>query len=245
MSVLAELQGGLPRNAPGSDAATARVLSMLPDVPADARILDIGAGVGPQSLVLAQSIPEARITAIDVNEAALAQLHRRAAQAGVSARITTQVNSMHALTFADSSFDLIWSEGAVYIMGFANGLRAWRPFLRPAGYLVVSENTWLTVAPSPDAQDFWDEAYPSMQTLEQNVATAKEIGYELVGTYILPPDAWTAEYYAPLEPRIAQAIRRYPKGSREWKVVDRMRRELAIFRAHGNQYGYVFYALRR
>jgi len=245
VSVLAELQAGLPRNGPGSDAATVRVLSMLPDVPSDARILDIGAGTGPHTVVLAQALPEARITAVDVNEAALAQLQRRAAQVNAGARITTHVMSMHALTFADSSFDVIWSEGAVYIMGFSNGLRAWREFLRPGGYLVVSENTWLTVAPNPDAQDFWDEAYPSMQTLEQNLGIAKEAGYEVVGTYILPPEAWVTEYYAPLEPRIAQMIQRYSKGSREWKLVDRTRRELEIFRAHGNQYGYVFYALRR
>lgn len=245
MSVIAELQAGLPRNGPGSDAATARVLSMLPDVPSDARILDIGAGTGPHTVVLAQALPEARITAVDVNEAVLAQLQRRAAQANASARISTLAMSMHALTFPDGSFDVIWSEGAVYIMGFANGLRAWRAFLRPGGYLVVSENTWLTVAPSPDAQDFWDEAYPSMQTLEQNLAIARDAGYEVVGTYILPPEAWVTEYYAPLEPRIAQMIQRYPKGSREWKLVDRTRRELEIFRAHGNQYGYVFYALRR
>ena len=37
-----------------------------------------------------------------------------------------------------SSFDVIWSEGAIYIMGFERGLRAWRPLVRTGGYVVVS-----------------------------------------------------------------------------------------------------------
>jgi len=40
---------------------------------------------------------------------------------------------MQALPFREASFDLIWSEGAVYVMGFDAGLAQWRRGSNPAG----------------------------------------------------------------------------------------------------------------
>jgi cyclopropane fatty-acyl-phospholipid synthase-like methyltransferase len=244
MSAMEELMAGLDRLAPGSEAATMRVLSLL-ELPAAARMLDIGAGTGAQSIVLAKALPQAHVTALDVNELSLATLQKRAQEAGVASRITTHCGPMHAMDFPADSFDAIWSEGAAYLMGVANALRKWKPTIKQSGYLVFSECTWLTVAPSPEAQEFWDEAYPPMQTLDQNAALARDAGYEVLGTYVLAPAAWETEYYAPLEPRIEQLLQRFDPGSRDWKTIDRVRREIAIFRAYGNEYGYVFYTLKK
>jgi ubiquinone/menaquinone biosynthesis C-methylase UbiE len=244
MSAIAQLMAGMERTAPGSDAATLRVLGMLEGLPPDAKVLDVGAGTGAQSIVLAAALPQARITALDISEGQLAVLQRRAQEANVASRITTHTGPMHALDFPAESFDVIWSEGAAYIMGFNNALRKWKPMLKKRGFLVISECTWLTVAPSPDAQDFWDEAYPAMQTLEQNLELARDSEYDVLGTYVLPLEAWQRNYYEDLEPRVAQALAQYDASSRDWKAIDRVRREIAVFRAHGNQYGYVFYALR-
>lgn len=244
MSGITQLMAGMERTAPGSEAATLRVLAMLEGLPPEPKILDVGAGTGAQSIVLANALPLARITALDISEGQLTVLQRRAQEANVASRITTHTGPMHAMDFPAESFDAIWSEGAAYIMGFNNALRKWKPMLKKRGFLVISECTWLTVAPSPDAQDFWDEAYPAMQTVEQNVELAQDAGYEVIGTYVLPPDAWQANYYEQLEPRVEQALAQYDEFSRDWKAIDRVRREIAIFRAHGNQYGYVFFALR-
>lgn len=244
MSAIAQLMAGMERTAPGSDAATLRVLGMLEGLAPDAKILDVGAGPGAQSIALAAALPLARITALDISEAQLALLQRRAQEAGVGARIATYTGPMHAMDFAAGSFDAIWSEGAAYIMGFNNALRKWKPMLKARGFLVISECSWLTVAPSPDAQDFWDEAYPAMQTLEQNLELARDAEYEVLGTYVLPLEAWQRNYYEVLEPRVEAALAQYDASSRDWKTVERVRREIAVFRAHGNQYGYVFYALR-
>lgn len=242
---MAEIFGGLPRLAPGSNAATMRVLDALDGIPEEARVLDVGAGTGAQSVVLAQALPNARITALDVNEHALGVLMQRAAQANVAGRISTHVGPMHAMDFPIDAFDLIWSEGSAYIMGFANALRKWKPLIRKNGYVVISECTWLTIAPSARAQDFWDAAYPAMQTLQQNLDLIAEAGYDLITTYTVPPAAWEDEYYALLEPRLAALPSTYPAGSREHKALMRIKDEIEIFRTHSDQFGYVFYALRK
>ncbi|GAM56739.1 probable transcription regulator [Vibrio ishigakensis] len=48
---------------------------------------------------------------------------------------------MGDLPFEEDSFDVLWSEGAVYNIGFETGIRDWRKYLKSGGTLVVSELT--------------------------------------------------------------------------------------------------------
>jgi len=77
------------------------------------------------------------------DQAFLDELDRRAARAGLTERITTVNASMSALDYPDAAFDLIWSEGAIYVMGFAEGLRAWKRLLKRGGVIAVTEISWL------------------------------------------------------------------------------------------------------
>ncbi|NCC34652.1 MAG: class I SAM-dependent methyltransferase [Chloroflexia bacterium] len=138
----------LPREAPGSDAATMQALAMLPDLPPNARILDVGCGPGAQTLALAKAT-QGHITAVDTYQPFLDELACRAAIAGVGEQITPVQASMLELPF-EEPFDLIWSEGAIYIMGFAEGLTAWRRHLKPGGSIVVSDLSWLQPDPPAD-----------------------------------------------------------------------------------------------
>ena len=38
--------------------------------------------------------------------------------------------------------DLIWSEGAVYTIGFERGINEWYKFLKHGGYIAISEASW-------------------------------------------------------------------------------------------------------
>lgn len=240
-----ELHHGLPRQAPGSDALTARALGiaaatgLLPHAPA---ILDAGCGPGRSALLLARETG-GRVAAIDLHRPFLDELAAQAASEGLADRIQPLAADMAAPPFPPGSFDLIWSEGAIYSVGFGAGLRAWRPLLKPAGLVAVTECAWLTDSPPAEALAFWNADYPAMTTAEGNRRLAEEAGYRVIDSFTLPREAWWDEYYAPLEARVAEFRRRHA-GDAAWaEVLDGSQREIDLHRHYGDSYGYVFLIL--
>ena len=120
-----ELFGGLPRQGPGEAASTLRALALVPDIGPRTRVLDIGCGTGAQTLVLAQGAA-ARIVAVDNHPPFVDFLNREVLRLGLAHRVVARVADMRRLDFADRSFEVIWSEGAIYNVGFEAGLRDWR-----------------------------------------------------------------------------------------------------------------------
>jgi SAM-dependent methyltransferase len=243
LSLFFELHRDLPREGPGDDASTARALALVaPYLPQLAEILDIGCGPGAQTMVLARETA-ATITAVDVHAPFLRELERRAAAAGVSDRIRTLQASMQALPIARSSFDAIWSEGAIWLIGFAAGLAAWRPLLRTRGVAVVSELTWLVAEPDARERAFWSRAYPAMQSDEANRAAIGAEGYDLLGTFTLPHESWFTEYLDPLERRAAAMAARHAGNAEAVAWLTAECEEVEIARRFRG-FGYVFYAMR-
>ena len=66
------LHRGLPRQAPGSDATTRRLLSLADPLPAAGEALDLGCGPGRASLVLARETG-LHVTAVDTSAEFLAR----------------------------------------------------------------------------------------------------------------------------------------------------------------------------
>ena len=165
--------------------------------------------------------------------------------AGLESQVTTLVADMRALPFPDGEFDLIWSEGSLYLMGFDVGLAEWRRFLKPGGYLVVSELSWFTAEPAEELAEFWEENYPGLRSVEANVAAAGEHGWSVVETFHLPQSAWTQNYFGPLKERLPQ-FREANAGDEAAEVVLAMtEREMELYDAYPEQYGYEFYVLRK
>ncbi|SRR5712691_1730673 len=171
MSLFWKLHSGLPREGPGCDEATSDALKSIIGLPPAPRILDIGCGPGMQTLVLARET-RGSITAVDTHQPFLDELSDRVARAGLSDRIQTLNASMKALDFSDGTFDLVWCEGATYLMGFAEGLRAWKRLLKANG-----------------AKRFWDEGYPSMTDVDGNLRSIESAGYSLIFHFVLPEHA--------------------------------------------------------
>ena len=228
----------LPREGPGNRASTARALSLAGPLPARPRVLDIACGPGAQTMDIAGLLPDARIVALDLHCPFLGELRRRAAAGAVADRVAAVRGDMAALPFAAASFDLLWCEGAAYIMGAEAALRSWRPLLALGGRLALSEAVWLAADPPEKVRRCWDE-YPAMRDAEGCRALVRGCGWRLLGDFVLPAEAWW-EYYAPLEPRLDRLERKYAGDALAEAVLREQREEIALYRDHGDCYGYMF-----
>ncbi len=243
-SFLFKMFAGLPRQGPGSNACTRKAFSLLTDLPAKPEIADIGCGAGMQTVELARICPECRITAVDIYQPYLDALRRNAEDAGVNDRITTVRASMDDLPLPDASFDVVWAEGSIFVIGLAEGLAAWKRLLRPGGYLCLTESAWFTDTPSEEAEAFWLEVYPEIKTVRETAAVAAAAGYDVLGSFRLPASAWWDDYYAPFCERLVE-IRASAAGNADAEaVVANFEREIAVYREHADEYGYAFFILR-
>lgn len=236
------LHRGLPRQGPGSDATTRRLLELAGPLPGRRpRVLDAGCGPGRAALLLAEEAG-ARVTAVDVHQPFLDELTAAAASRGLDERITVLNRSMDQLPFPDHSFDVIWSEGAVYTVGFETALRSWRRLLAPGGVLVVTEIEWTTSTPSAQARAFWDPVYP-LRTSAANADAARAAGYWVDAHWPLPESDWWNEYYTPLSERIARADPADPAHPGMGQALAAARAEITLRRHHGSDYDYAGYVL--
>jgi serine/threonine-protein kinase HipA len=206
-------------------------------------VLDLGCGVGRQTRVLARELG-VPITAVDRHAPFLARLEAEAARQGLGSLIRTQCADFGQLEDAPGSYDLLWSEGAIYILGWAEGLKRWRPLLASGGRLAATEATWLTDTPPAEALAFWREAYPSMGTVASNTAAARAAGYQVLDTFVQPASAWWDEYYRPLRERISLLRAEAANDPALAEALTSAAREIALYERHGDSYGYVFYLLR-
>ena len=244
LDALFTLFSGLPRGGPGSNASTREAISRLPSLPAAPRILDIGCGPGKQTQVLARML-QAKVTAIDIHRPFLDQLTADAEAAGLSGLVETRELSMDALDYPAASVDLIWSEGAVFILGVAEAVRLWRPLLKSGGLLAFTEATWLTDTPPAEAAAYWRDNYPAMATAAANIATIESAGFHVLDHFTLPATDWWEELYTPLEARMADLKEDPASGSELLEAIELSELEIDLYRRHGDSFGYVFYLGQR
>ncbi len=243
MDFFFEIHKDLPREGPGDSESTRRAFRKLSALPEEPSILDVGCGPGAQTLELA-GLSDGNIHAIDTHQPFLDRLQQKIAEQGLSQRVKVSKQSMSALDFPSASFDLIWSEGAIYIMGFEAGLRAWKPLLNPCGYIVVTELTWMQPDPPAEVYDFWQKAYPAMKNLEENVNSIHESNYFLIDYFVLPTTSWTEEYYRPMQARIAMLREKYQNDIKIQKILNEEQAEIDIYHKYHQWYGYMFYIMQ-
>ena len=70
-------------------------------------------------------------------------------------------------------------------------------------------------------------------------------GYEVIGHFILPEDAWWVGYYDPLEKRIQRLRKKYREDPEALAVLDAERTEIDMYRNYSQWYGSVFFLMQK
>jgi len=206
----------------GLSKYTRKAFCMLPKLDKP-HILDVGCGSGVPTMELAR-LSNGQIMGLDINQPLLDRLTRKIEKAGLSDRVKTLKCSMFDMDFPDESFDIIWAEGSISVIGFERGLKEWRRFLKPNGFLVVH-----------------DEVGNITEKLEQ----VSSCGYDLLEYFTLHEDTWWIEYYAPLEKRINEIRTKHTDEPKALVALDKDRRFIDMFKKNPSQYGSVFFIMKK
>jgi SAM-dependent methyltransferase len=245
LQLLVDLHLEADRQGPGGDAQTHRAieLSGLGDRHG-LKIADVGCGTGASTLVLAREL-DAEIIAIDFLPAFLAALEVRAMHAGVAERITTVTASMDSLPLTVGTLDAIWSEGAIYNIGFEKGVQDWRRFLKPDGILAVSELTWLTNSRPAELELHWRSQYGEVDTASSKMAMLERNGYTPLGYFVLPEQCWLDAYYLPMQKRFAAFLKAHDSSDSAKAIIAAEEREMDLYERHRLHVSYGYYIAQK
>ncbi len=238
--LICEYYSGVKRQGPGSPEVTIKALSFIDNLADESRIADIGCGTGGQTMVLAQNAP-GKITGIDLFPLFIDLFNANAMKLNLQDRVTGVVGSMDNLKFQNEELDLIWSEGAIYNIGFERGLKEWKKYLKSGGFIAVTEISWFTETRPEEIDMFWKDAYAETDTIPNKVAQMQRAGYIPVASFILPENCWTEHYYDPQVDAQKAFLNKYKGNQAAEDLVENQRHEAMLYSKYKEYYGYVFY----
>ncbi|MCK5044829.1 class I SAM-dependent methyltransferase [Candidatus Parcubacteria bacterium] len=242
IQALIKLHRGLERQGPGDKDLSNQIISQITELlPPNPRIADIGCGAGAGALLLADKF-RTKIRAVDFSQEFLTELEKRAKQQGLENFIETIKCDMRSLDWEHGSIDLLWSEGAAYIITFEGALRKWRPLMATNGIAVISEMSYFTNKRPESVLTYMNNAYPDIKTESENSEIIRSSGFELLEIHRLSSKAWWVNYYEPLRENIISL-----KGSKDsvmQTVINETEMEMKFFEKYENFYGYSFYIIK-
>lgn len=243
--LLVDLHRCAARQGPGGNAETKQALVLAGlDQSRPLKIADIGSGTGASSILLAEEL-NAEITAVDFLPEFLDELRVRAHCHGVTDKIITQTGSMDALPFVEEEFDVIWSEGAIYNIGFEAGVSAWNRFLKPGGKLIVSEITWLSARRPLDLQAYWEREYAEIDVASAKIRILERHGYSPEAYFVLPTHCWLENYYRPMQSRFGEFLERHGQSDQAKAIVEAEKNEIARYEKYSAFYSYGVYVAKK
>jgi ubiquinone/menaquinone biosynthesis C-methylase UbiE len=243
--LLIDLHKRAKRQGPGGDAETSKAIDLaMLDPSAPLKIADIGCGTGSSAMLLARAL-NAQITAVDFLPDFVEVLKANAESEGLSKKIDPLVCSMDNLQFDNEEYNVIWSEGAIYNMGFENGINDWKRFLKPGGLLVVSEITWTTNDRPFEIQKYWEAEYPEISTASSKISILENSGYSPIAYFVLPERCWLDNYYRPMQNSFAEFLARNANNENAQAIVEAEKKEIALYEKFKKHYSYGVYIARK
>ena len=245
LELLIDLHKDGARQGPGDEKLTKLAIDIagLGESDTSLKILDVGSGTGASTLVLAKYL-DAEIMAVDLSSELLQVLEEATLSKGFSDKITTLKCSMDNLPFPTNSFDVIWGEGSIYIMGFKKGVGYFNRYLKPGGILAVSEITWLTSSRPDELTSYWQKEYSEIAIASKKIKILEDHGFTMKGYFPLPKSAWLDNYYLPLQDRFATFLASH-KSKAANQVINCEQREIEMYNKYCSYYSYGFYIAQK
>ena len=187
------------------------------------RILDIGCGSGVPTLELAR-LSEGEVIGIDIDARQLSVLHYNIQAADLEQRVACVRCSMQQVPFSDNTFNILWAEGSVAVIGFSRGLNAWRRLLDTDGYLVLHDDV--------------DDIAGKQRSIHDR-------GYRLIDHFIISKHVWWETYYGPLQDKIASMKEKGEKCDTISETIQTLEHEIDQFRSTPKYDGSVFFILQK
>lgn len=238
---LIELHRGLERQGPGDADYSHYIISLLPELPENPRIADVGCGAGAGTLILADQF-KTKVRAVDFSREFLDELEGRAKQQGLAHLVETIESDMGNLNWEPESIDLLWSEGAAYNITFEGALKAWRPLMASNGIAVISEMNYFTSDVPEAVAAYMQNIYPGIKIEPENADIIEASGFELLGIHRLPTKAWWDNYYGPLQKNLTSF--KHSTDAIMQAVMRDTEEEMKYFKSYDKIYGYSFYIMK-
>jgi ubiquinone/menaquinone biosynthesis C-methylase UbiE len=239
-NLICEYFSSIERQGPGSVESTLKALSFIDNMSKQSVIADLGCGTGGQTMTLAQHTT-GKLLGLDLFPGFIDRFNENATNLNLQDRVKGIVGSMDELPFQAEELDLIWSEGAIYNIGFERGVSEWRKYLKTGGYIAVTEASWFTDERPAEINDFWNEAYPEIDTIPVKVAQLQKAGYIPIATFCLPETCWTKNFYEPQLAAQDMFLRKHIDNQSANELVENERHEAELYSKYKDYYGYVFY----
>jgi SAM-dependent methyltransferase len=182
---------------------------------------------------------------VDSHAPSIERLSATVAERGLSQQVSPVVGDMANLGLPPASFDLVWSEGALYNIGIENALRVCHELLRPGGYLAFTDAVWRKENPPPEVKASFELDYPSMGRVPDVLAAIERCGFSLIGHFTLPDEAWWDDFYTPMQRRIEELRGRYADDGEALAVLAQLAQEPEMHKKHSDYYAYEFFVARR
>jgi ubiquinone/menaquinone biosynthesis C-methylase UbiE len=243
MEIFLDVHKDLPRQDSGRDKYTQKAFEIIPKIN-QPRILDIGCGPGIQTIKLAK-LSDGEVIGIDIFQQYLDQLDGLIKKENLQNKVKAINQSMDNIKFPEEFFDIIWAEGSIFIIGFETGLKDWKKYIRPNGYLAVHEMAWLKENPPKEIKEYWQRVYPKISSIDNMIKIIQKCGYKILGHFTLPKDAWWDLYYTPLENRLEDLRIKYKNNTKAIEMINEEQLEIDLFRKYNAWYGSVFFIMQK
>jgi ubiquinone/menaquinone biosynthesis C-methylase UbiE len=201
---------------------TRKAFLMIPKTDSP-NILDVGCGSGISTVELAR-LSRGKVIGIDIDQPALDKFTNRINALGLTGSVQALNCSMSEMNFPDDSYDIIWSEGSIYAIGFEKGLREWKRFLKSGGYMVVHDERG---------------------NIDEKLQHISGCGYELINYFVLDKEVWRTEYFAPLEELITETLKGHLDDSKILEGIRQAQWELDMFKRYPERNNSVCFVIKK